>query len=166
MSAGYPNRLPLGYISDWYFERPVVNLCTDISSYIYNYLQALLAGKGTWWRQNSHICIKYVWIYVCMYVREFLSVHMKHLRSQRTDCYFAQYFVIFSKICRELSSHITNTKNFTSSPVCFMILLRWILLWMRNVLFKIIREIKTTFYFQKTYSENTFMREQRAQQYL
>jgi hypothetical protein len=66
----------------------------------------------------------YEYMYVCMYVCEFLSVHMKHLRSQWTDCYFAQYFVIFSKICREITSQIKNTQHFTSTPVCFMILLR------------------------------------------
>ena len=75
-----------------------------------------------------YVCITYVYIYVCMYVCEFLTVCMKHLHSQWTDCYFAQYFVTFSKICRETSSHIINSHHFTSTPVSFTILLRRILL--------------------------------------
>ena len=82
MSAGYPNRLPLGYISDWYFERPVVNLCTDISSYIYNYLQALLAGKGTWWRQNYIVVFKMVYPSTIAYLWLTNTMRMTHLEEQ------------------------------------------------------------------------------------
>ena len=73
--------------------------------------------------ESMYVCVciyvctfAYMYKNLCMYVCVYMycvSVRTKHLGSQWTDFYNTWYFMIFPKICTEISNYFKIRQHFT-----------------------------------------------------
>jgi len=88
-------------------------------------------------------------MYVCVCVYMYcVSFRMKHLGSQWTDFDNTWYFMNFPKSVQKFQVTLKSDNTSLEHPSASMITPRLIHLRKRNILVKIVREIKTKIYFQ------------------
>ena len=133
----------------WVYERMYIHM------YVCMYVHVCLFYLYTCICMRMYVLyITYIQ-YVCMYVKAFLSVRMKHRGSQRTLKYFISYFVINPLTVEKIKVTLKPSSILFVHPPVFMIPPARIHLSMRKKFVKINRGNKTTFFnkcIQKVYT--------------